>query len=128
MKTYAPMCGDNVSSVVQAIVNIANITNEAVATEFNGVALVVRPGDDCNDIVDCFFAATNLRTRSSDEQSWTGSRKSRAFMIVIEKMIARYQNSHRGNTDEEMFKLYERAKRVHYAKNSAQLTEAIRSI
>ncbi len=55
-------------------------------------------------------------------------RKARALMIVIEKMIARYQNSHTGNLDEEIFKLYEKAKRVCWAKKDNSLTEAIKNI
>lgn len=49
-------------------------------------------------------------------------------MIVIEKLIARYQNSHGGNLNEDIFKLFEKAKRVHHAKDQASLTEAINDI
>lgn len=56
------------------------------------------------------------------------SRRAKALMIVIHKMIARYQNSHSGNLDEEIFKLFEKAKRVHYAEDHKSLTEAIENI
>lgn len=56
------------------------------------------------------------------------SRKAKALMIIVQKMIARYQNSHSGNLDEEIFKLFEKAKRVHRAEEHNSLTEAIENI
>ncbi len=56
------------------------------------------------------------------------SRKERALMILIQKMAARYQNQHRGNLDEDMFKLFEIAKSVHLAEGSPSLSRAIASI
>lgn len=56
------------------------------------------------------------------------SRKAKALMIIIHKMIARYQNSHSGNLDDEIFKLFEKAKRVHWAGEGNVLTEAIANI
>ena len=51
-------------------------------------------------------------------------RKARALMIVIEKIIAR---NHQGLTslDEKTFKLFELAKRVHYAKNEEEFQSAV---
>jgi hypothetical protein len=58
-----------------------------------------------------------------------GDRKGRALMIIIQKMIATYQNGrHRGNLDEDIFKLFEKAKRVHYAQDDRSLIEAIEDI
>jgi hypothetical protein len=68
-----------------------------------------------------------LRTHGILETS-DDSKRSRALMIVIEKIIATYQNSHRGNLDEEVFKLYEKAKRIKFAKDHDSLTEAIKNI
>jgi len=55
----------------------------------------------------------------------TTDRKAAALMIVIQKMIARYQNQHAGNTDEGMFRLFEKAKVIKWAENDAQLQAAI---
>ena len=54
--------------------------------------------------------------------------RAQVFMIIIERMIARYQNRHAGNLDEEMFKLFEKAKRVHYARDRDSLDEAVKDI
>lgn len=56
------------------------------------------------------------------------STRARVLMIIIEKMIATYQNSHRGNLDEEIFKLFEKAKTVSHAKDYESLTEAINNV
>ncbi len=56
------------------------------------------------------------------------AKRARALMIVIEKMIVKYQNSHRGNLDEGIFKLYEKAKPIHWAKDHKSLAEAINNI
>ncbi|HEY4521785.1 MAG TPA: hypothetical protein VJH05_01445 [Candidatus Paceibacterota bacterium] len=42
-------------------------------------------------------------------------KKDRAFMIIIEKMVARYQNRHADDLDEEIFKLFEKAKNIKWA-------------
>ncbi len=55
-------------------------------------------------------------------------RKSTALMIIIEKMVARYQNEHRGNLDEEIFRLFEKAKKVKRAENRVDLDVAIKDI
>ena len=68
-----------------------------------------------------------LRTPGIMEES-KDSKKARALMIVIQKMIALYQNTHRGKPCEGIFKLFETAKRVSYAKDSDSLTEAINEI
>jgi hypothetical protein len=49
-------------------------------------------------------------------------------MIVIQKMIAAYQNSHAGNLNESIFVLFEKAKRVRYAADPTSLTEVIEDI
>ena len=53
--------------------------------------------------------------------------KARALMIVIEKMIARYENFHRDDNplDEKMFKLFETAKKIDFAKTEAEFHSAI---
>ena len=56
------------------------------------------------------------------------TKKANAFLEVIFKMIYRYRESHPGNLDEEIFRLFEKAKRVHYAENSDSLDEAIEDI
>ena len=68
-----------------------------------------------------------LRTHGIMETP-SDARKAGALMIVIQKMIAMYQNSHRDNLDNEIFKLFEKAKRVHRAKEHEALTEAIKDI
>lgn len=75
----------------------------------------------------CMRIEYELRTHGVMEMP-SDYQKARGLMIVIEKMIARYQNSHSGNLDEEIFKLFEKAKRVHYAENRDSITEAIESI
>jgi hypothetical protein len=57
-----------------------------------------------------------------------GERKARTLMIVIQKMIAAYQNSHAGNLNESIFVLFEKAKRVRYAADPTSLTEVIEDI
>ena len=68
-----------------------------------------------------------LRTHGVMETP-SDARKARALMIIIQKMITMYQNSHRGNLDEEIFKLFEKAKRIHWAEENKALTEAIENI
>jgi len=63
------------------------------------------------------------RTQSIDD-----SRQAKALMVVIRKMIAKYQNSHGGNLDDEIFRLFEKAKRIHYAEDSGFLTAAIKNV
>ncbi|MFY9492953.1 MAG: hypothetical protein WAP55_00490 [Minisyncoccia bacterium] len=56
------------------------------------------------------------------------ARKANALLEIIFRMINRYRESHPGNLDEEIFKLFEKAKRVHYAENRDSLDEAIKNI
>lgn len=58
-------------------------------------------------------------------------RKERALMIVVEKIVGRYRDRHYAdlNTyDEEIFKLFELAKRIHRAENQNSLAEAIKDM
>ena len=68
-----------------------------------------------------------LRTQGIMETP-NDSKRARALMIVIHKMIAMYQNSHRGNLNEEIFKLFEKAKTVSFAEDHESLAEAINNI
>lgn len=52
-------------------------------------------------------------------------KKARLLMIVVERMIARYQNQHAGNLDEEIFKLFETAKKVKFAETEADFQNAL---
>lgn len=68
---------------------------------------------------------TAITTTSVDD------RKECALMIVIEKIVAQYQNfqsEHGYKQDEEFFKLLEKAKGVHFATDAKSLTEAIKQI
>ena len=56
------------------------------------------------------------------------ARKRKALIEIIFRMINRYRESHPGNLDNEMFRLFEKAKRVDYAENENLLTEAIKNI
>lgn len=56
------------------------------------------------------------------------SKRVRALMIVIFKMVAEYQNYNVGHLSEKFFKLFEKAKRVDFAKDSRALAEAIEDI
>lgn len=56
------------------------------------------------------------------------ARRAMALMIVIGMMITRYQNVHSGNLDEEIFRLFEKAKRVHYAGDHSSLDKVIENI
>ena len=58
----------------------------------------------------------------------SGSKRARALMSVIHKMIAMYQNSHHGNLNEDIFKLFEKAKAVSFADDRKALAEAIKNI
>lgn len=58
-------------------------------------------------------------------QSSSYDRKALALMIVIEKIIARYQNQHAGNLDEGIFKLFKIAKSIDFAKSEKDLQSAI---
>lgn len=53
--------------------------------------------------------------------------RARALMIIIQKMIAEYQNFNAGNLSDEIFVLFEKAKAVHYA-SDRYLNEAIDQI
>ncbi|MEK7114854.1 MAG: hypothetical protein AAB847_00630 [Patescibacteria group bacterium] len=68
-----------------------------------------------------------LRTHSIMETP-DDVKRAKALMIVVQKMIAMYQNSHSGNLDDNIFKLFEKAKRVHYAEDRDSLNEAIKNI
>lgn len=57
-----------------------------------------------------------------------GNRKARALMIVIQKMMARYQNRHSGDLDEDIFKLFEKAKVVNWAEDHESLVRAIENV
>jgi hypothetical protein len=52
------------------------------------------------------------------------AKKADALMIVIHKIIARYQNSHAGNLDEAIFVLFNEAKAVH---GEQRLTAKVRA-
>ncbi len=56
------------------------------------------------------------------------SKKVTALMIVIGKIIARYQNQHAGNLDEEIFKLFEKAKVIKSAKDDISFQSAIANL
>lgn len=55
-------------------------------------------------------------------------RRKLALMIIIEKMVARYQNQHRNNLDEKIFVLFEKAKRVYRAENIEILMDAVKDL
>lgn len=56
------------------------------------------------------------------------ARRAKALMTVIGRMITRYRDSHSDNLDEEMFKLFEKAKRVAWAEGRKSLDEAVKNI
>jgi len=71
-----------------------------------------------------------LRTRGIMETP-DDSLKAKTLIDIIFRMIHRYREKHLGdlgNLDEEMFKFFEKAKRVHYADTRDSLTRAIESI
>ena len=68
-----------------------------------------------------------LRTEGIMETP-VSSRKADALLEIIFRMINRYRESHPSNLDEEIFKLFEKAKRVHYAEDRDSLTKAIENI
>ncbi|OGM94220.1 hypothetical protein A2524_00935 [Candidatus Wolfebacteria bacterium RIFOXYD12_FULL_48_21] len=68
-----------------------------------------------------------LRTHGVMETP-SDSKRARALMLVIHKMIAMYQNSHHGNLNEDIFKLFEKAKMVSFADDREALAEAIDNI
>lgn len=53
------------------------------------------------------------------------SQKARILMILIEKMIAHYQEYHSTNLDAEIFKLFEKAKKINFAQTDSELMSAI---
>lgn len=55
-------------------------------------------------------------------------RRASALIIIIEMIMARYQNVHGGNLDEEIFQLFEKAKNVARARDYTSLDEAIKGI
>ncbi len=56
------------------------------------------------------------------------AKRAKALMLIAGKMITRYRDSHSDNLDEEMFKLFEKAKRVSWAEDKKSLDEAIANI
>ena len=68
-----------------------------------------------------------LRTEGIMETP-VGSRKADALLEIIFRMINRYRESHPGNLDEEIFRLFEKAKRVHWAEDRDSLIRAIENI
>lgn len=57
------------------------------------------------------------------------SQKATALMVIIHRMIAAYQNYHRGgHLDQSIFTLFEKAKRVESAKDRESFLEAIKDI
>jgi hypothetical protein len=53
------------------------------------------------------------------------SKKMRALMIIILKMITRYQRIHTGDLDEEIFRLFEKAKTIKFAEKEKDFEDAI---
>ncbi|MDI6734540.1 MAG: hypothetical protein QMD50_03605 [Patescibacteria group bacterium] len=61
-----------------------------------------------------------------EQEAVVKNNKERALMIVIEKIIARYQNQHVvGDLDEEIFKLFEKAKKIKSAETENEFQLAI---
>jgi len=57
-----------------------------------------------------------------------GNKKERALMIVMQMMIARYQNIHADNLDEGIFRLFEMAKAVRRAETEEDFRAIIRDL
>ena len=55
-------------------------------------------------------------------------RKMRGLMVVIEKIITKYQNAHAGNLDEGIFVLFELAKRIRRAEDEEALQLALKEL
>jgi len=56
------------------------------------------------------------------------AKRATALIAIIEKIITTYQSIHAGNLKEDIFKLFEKAKRVHYANDRDSLSAAIKDI
>lgn len=52
-------------------------------------------------------------------------KKEMALMVIIQRMLARYQEIHLMHLDEEMFVFFEKAKRIHNAKEFLTIKDAI---
>jgi hypothetical protein len=60
MITYKPMAGDNISSTSIAVVDIANEKIEIVYFDFNGIQILVHPGDKPKDIAQLYYRNLGL--------------------------------------------------------------------
>lgn len=91
-----------------------------------GILEMVRDGnrgyDEVIDTLQAIKSEPKPRRLAGDAQ------EARALMIIIEMIIGRYQNSRRGDLDEEIFRLFEKAKRVRSAENHESLIRAIEDI
>jgi hypothetical protein len=84
--------------------------------------------DDLQTIQEKVREVTRQEAARSTQPIDNDTRKARALMIIIHKMIAAYQSSHAGNLDEGIFKLFEKAKKIRDSHESCELTDAIKDI
>ena len=72
--------------------------------------------------------STLREVRKMGEVMSVNEAKARTLMVIIEMMIARYRKHHHSNLDEEMFRLFEKAKVVNWAQNSCDMNMVIKNI
>ena len=69
-----------------------------------------------------------LAESRNEETAQRGTRRERALVEIIFRMINAYRERHAGDLDEGMFRLFEKAKAVHYAETDDQLATATKGI
>lgn len=63
------------------------------------------------------------------DQQELESKKARALMEVIDRMIQRYRNAHdTGDLDENLFRLFLEAKDIHHAQDVASLEVVVKRV
>jgi len=63
VQTYKASGGERIEVVSRKMAAIANITGDSVETEFNGIRLTARIGDNTNDIEEEYFRKSRERER-----------------------------------------------------------------
>lgn len=67
MIKYNPVCGSHISEVCKIVADLANEKNETVSFEFNGITILLSPGDSPEDLEEEFW----VRTQKRSDEYWT---------------------------------------------------------
>lgn len=61
MKKYKALCGEGITLTVTSMLEMATKLKEGITADFNGIAIVVNPGDNVDDVVKSYYSETRRR-------------------------------------------------------------------